>query len=276
MTERFALLYPSLEKTYKYIENDVQICKKTKNKVKDLKTTGEEFKVIQQLNEFLVQWRVASKLFETQSKFSICQMFLVFHNLIKFSEQFLKNDLCDEIVEMVKVIKDELNERMKSIPISFRAVAFFNPSYVIKSFFSDSEIEEIMMYIKSEIDKIESEEKRLRREDNSPEKKKIKVNFDLLNESEESEETESEVIEFLREKQIPKQKRKTFDVMKWWKNNSDKYPKLSKVAQKLLCIPSSSSDCERDNSFLGRMITEDRNSLETETVSKLNFIKKNL
>jgi hypothetical protein len=66
------------------------------------------------------------------------------------------------------------------------------------------------------------------------------------------------------------------NIFEYWKNNSKKYPRLSIVARKLLSLQGSSSDLERDFSFMGNMITDKRTNLKTEKVEKMVFIKKNV
>ena len=63
-----------------------------------------------------------------------------------------------------------------------------------------------------------------------------------------------------------------FDVMLWWKNNSTKYPKLSKLAINLLSIPASSASSERVFSLAGNIITEKRNRFEPKTVDSILFL----
>jgi hypothetical protein len=48
------------------------------------------------------------------------------------------------------------------------------------------------------------------------------------------------------------------------------------IAKNLLSNKGSSSDVERDFSFMGNMITEKRCNLGVEKVSKMVFIKKNI
>lgn len=71
-----------------------------------------------------------------------------------------------------------------------------------------------------------------------------------------------------------------FNVMLWWENNVCKYPKLSKLAMKILNIPASSAASERVFSLAGNVISEKRNRLEPKTVDSILFLnslyKKNI
>jgi len=65
------------------------------------------------------------------------------------------------------------------------------------------------------------------------------------------------------------------DPLIWWKKNEEKYPLLSQMARKYLCIQASSSESESVFSDLTNLITDKRFSLLPENVCKLLFCKKN-
>ncbi|CAL9699746.1 unnamed protein product [Knipowitschia caucasica] len=62
------------------------------------------------------------------------------------------------------------------------------------------------------------------------------------------------------------------DLLGWWKINSNVYPKLSKLAKSVLCIPASSSSSERVFSAAGRTISERRTALKPSTVDAILFL----
>ncbi|KAL0315404.1 UNVERIFIED_CONTAM: Zinc finger BED domain-containing protein RICESLEEPER 2 [Sesamum radiatum] len=62
---------------------------------------------------------------------------------------------------------------------------------------------------------------------------------------------------------------KDFDVLKWWKSSSSKYPILSKIAKDVLDIPVSTIASESAFSTSGRVIDAFRSSLSTKMVEAL-------
>ena len=66
------------------------------------------------------------------------------------------------------------------------------------------------------------------------------------------------------------------DLLGWWKLNSVVYPKLSKVARSVLCIPASSSSSERVFSAAGRTIEQRRTALKPATVDAILFLHDNM
>ncbi|KAL4083828.1 hypothetical protein QTP88_029144 [Uroleucon formosanum] len=61
----------------------------------------------------------------------------------------------------------------------------------------------------------------------------------------------------------------------WWAENGKRYPMISKLAKKYLCIPSTSTPSERAFSTTGNIITSKRNCLAGETAEWLIFLSHN-
>ena len=63
---------------------------------------------------------------------------------------------------------------------------------------------------------------------------------------------------------------------KWWDENKNNFPILTKLAKKYLCISATSVASERLFSDVGNIITAKRTNLKPERVSKMVFLKRNL
>lgn len=66
------------------------------------------------------------------------------------------------------------------------------------------------------------------------------------------------------------------DPLEWWKVHEVNFPRVSKLAQKYLCIPATSSPSERVFSTGGNIVTCQRATLKPDKVDKLIFLSKNL
>jgi len=66
------------------------------------------------------------------------------------------------------------------------------------------------------------------------------------------------------------------EILKWWNKNRDELPLLAELAREYLCIPASSAPSERLFSHAGNIVTDTRQSLDSENVSKLLFVKENM
>jgi len=62
----------------------------------------------------------------------------------------------------------------------------------------------------------------------------------------------------------------------WWKKNAFRYPLLSKMAQRYLCIPATSVPSERVFSAAGHIVNQKRACLFPENVRMLVFLAENL
>ena len=58
----------------------------------------------------------------------------------------------------------------------------------------------------------------------------------------------------------------------WLKLNSGKYPILSSIARRILCVPATSDPCERLFSYAGLTISNDRNRLLPENAEEFIFL----
>lgn len=61
----------------------------------------------------------------------------------------------------------------------------------------------------------------------------------------------------------------------WWKDNAGKYPKIAKVARKVLAVPATSVPSERVFSATGLLINKLRNRLASDLVDNIIFLNKN-
>ena len=66
------------------------------------------------------------------------------------------------------------------------------------------------------------------------------------------------------------------DPLDWWRNNEQRFPLLSVLARKYLCIPSTSVPSERVFSIAGHIVNAKRASLIPDNVNMLVFLSQNL
>ena len=107
-----------------------------------------------------------------------------------------------------------------------------------------------------------------------PSPKRQKTAFDiLLGEQDEGENTsiEDELHRYFTEKVAPRNS----NPLEWWKQNSFRFPVLTKVARLILCIPATSTSSERLFSTAGLTVTKLRSCLKPENVDALVFLNKN-
>ena len=79
----------------------------------------------------------------------------------------------------------------------------------------------------------------------------------------------SELDIYLEDPRILVRSDENFNVLAWWKKNSDAYPVLSLMARDFLAIPVSTVSSESAFSTAGRILGKDRTSLSPETLEAL-------
>ena len=86
--------------------------------------------------------------------------------------------------------------------------------------------------------------------------------------------TNTEKNELTKYNELPEFHKETNPLL-WWKDRAIGFPNLSKVAREYLAINATSVPSERFFSDAGNQVTSKRSSLDTFTVSKILFLKKN-
>ena len=74
---------------------------------------------------------------------------------------------------------------------------------------------------------------------------------------------------YLEDPRVPVRPDENFNVIAWWKKNSDAYPILSLMAWEFLAIPVSTMSSESAFSAAGRILGKNRTSLSPETLEAL-------
>ena len=81
-----------------------------------------------------------------------------------------------------------------------------------------------------------------------------------------------ETSEYFKEHLIPRER----EPLTWWLEHEKKYPNLSKLARKYLCITATSIPSERLFSKAGELVSHKRSCLKPSNVNMLLFLNQNL
>ena len=69
---------------------------------------------------------------------------------------------------------------------------------------------------------------------------------------------------------------KDVEIMQFWRDNKLLFPKLFRVARKVLCVPATSAASERVFSTAGRLLDKRRTTLSPDNVNSLLFLHSNM
>lgn len=81
-----------------------------------------------------------------------------------------------------------------------------------------------------------------------------------------------ETDKYISENLLPR----TQNPLKWWEEKRFVYPRLYQLMKRRLCIPASSTPCERIFSKTGQILTDRRNRLKAKLVSQIMFLHVNM
>jgi hypothetical protein len=112
--------------------------------------------------------------------------------------------------------------------------------------------------------------RRSRENESSLKKAKVQRVLDFLLDDDSEDNVESEITVFMRERADP-----DTDSLVWWKDNSDKYSRLSVLARRYLAVPSTSFQSERIFSAAGLIVTKLRNRLSSSCIDQIISLNEN-
>ena len=85
-------------------------------------------------------------------------------------------------------------------------------------------------------------------------------------------EAKCEVVLYCEEGVVPEDS----DILEYWKTIRKKFPLLSRLARKFLCIPASSATLERVFLTAGNVVSERKTSLSIDNIEMLVYMKENM
>jgi len=268
MCEQFLKLKSAIVEATNTIKQDKLI----KKKIPSL--TKHEWRLLKLTINFLTPFLITSKYFESSSHMRIASLIPIVRNLINFCENFNipKEENEDEsfldLENMKEVAIEELKGKFSDLPTIFLVPSFLHPCHKDINFLTRKEAYDVKKLIKSEMKTLwqmeELTKQKAKLEDEkSPPRKKQKWNLFGKQDESDEENDESFIQEFdtYVSDKCPAKEIENFDEIQWWKSNKERYPTLYKLFLKYSCIRSSQADVERDNSFLGNMITKKKDLL---------------
>jgi hypothetical protein len=108
--------------------------------------------------------------------------------------------------------------------------------------------------------------RRSRENESSPKKATVQCVLDFLLDDDSENNAESEITAFMRERADP-----DTDSLARWKDNSDKYSRLSVLVRRYLAVTSTSFPSERVFSEAGLIVTKLRNRLSSSCIDQIIF-----
>lgn len=188
---------------------------------------------------------------------------LVWIAIVDIKLSLMDYEFDTDLEQQMKIVAlDYVNENF-ALDDLHRAATFLNPQYKSLKFATDIEIRlthDIVRYLMNEMDEEEAEPVELASTSSSS-----SPMFDYIDD-----EVKDELEEYISYKVV---KTDTLNLIEWWKDRTEIFPRLSKVAFYLHSIPAGSTVSERLFSISGRIITELRSNIDPGQVQNLMLLR---
>ena len=202
--------------------------------------------------------------------------------LHKLLESHFKPSTDDDqlIKSMKRVMLNDLQERYTGETLELLTKAtFLDPRFKNLKFLSRNDRSRAIFDIESDVHLLSDTDTDPTQEPQAKRSKGEKKLMDFLADMAEfdddgylpkEERMKTEISRYMREEQNSK------NPLRWWKENTSRYPLLSQLATKYLAIPATSVPCERVFSTAGHIVSEKRACLLPDNVNMLVFLAENL
>lgn len=240
-----------------------------------------DFDLMYELILVLKIFKEASDDLERDATVTMPNVVLWYHKIKKYLSEL--NPDSSASISLLKERTLNFLERKFLLTMEHKIATFLSPQFKKLKMLTDQEKIEVTEEIKIKIEFIKNDanctqeiiERNTSAASSAPPKpKRAKTCFDEFGDSSESEEEpriESEIEEYLKYKVI-----KDEPILEFWKKNVKKYPDLSILAKKILCVPASSASSERNFSTAGIVVDKRRSNIKPNKVDALLFMHDNL
>lgn len=213
--------------------------------------------------DLLEEFEAAFKELQSEKKVTI-------HKVLLWKSHFLK--ICEtkpddsHSMKRFKVICKRLLSSDFKIGILHKVATFLHPEYNDLSMLEEQEINEVHDYVEDLMKKLNPNEE----SSNDEEPAAKKARFETFRKKKTGNKFQTEISHYIQFFEMVE------NLLYWWSSRENTFPLLSKVARKILAIPSSNAASERNFSSAGRKMEPRRNLLSPENLDELLFLYSNL
>ena len=241
----------------------------------------DEMQVVENLTEFLTKLDIYST--NLGGNFFVTSSVVI--PTIKSIENLLQPSMNDPyyMADLKRIMREDIKERVKinvNFPMMIKASAL-DPRFKKLKFIPSDSRDIVYKSLKTEADLLLGRTSRATTDEGVEEntdstvskKRKVEVNYNESDSEEDDNEDEvsKEIARYRSEEVDPD---KIEDPLKdFWQKNESKYPILSRLAKKLLCIPATSVEAERRFSDMGLLLTKRRLCMTGAHVDMCLFLK---
>ena len=247
----------------------------------DLKT--EQWKLVEDLVPVLEPFSVATTFFSYEENVSISSVFAIVYGLLDHLEPKEESTYESKVIRDFKeTVTAQIIERfeLRSLHSAHPMLmgSLLDPRFkniTLSKFKEESETKKLKESLLELMDMYTSGDNTGSPSPAAPKKQKLTALDKLLGPEElmiKPPTFENELEKYLAESPISRKQ----NPLTWWRENTSRFKSLSCVAQRLLCMPATSTSSERIFSKAGLTVTKLRSCLKPKHVDALLFLNKNL
>lgn len=249
----------------------------TRNQAGQLMLSEDEWTLIENIANVLQPFELVTTLLSSDSQPTISIVMPILQSLVQNFLSKTNDEDTDDVTRMKNQLLQEMRSRFKDVLCSdYSVTGSLEISVLDISTFLDPRFKNTERFLGSIIQAKRLINNLLQNEEDAVEEVIVnpakKSALDILFPSDSVDSSNFNTVDsYYSESAIPK----NMCPLQWWKNNQQKYPKLSKLARRYLCIPATSTASERAFSKAGNIVTAKRSCLKPDNVKKICFLSSN-
>ncbi|XP_048014366.1 zinc finger BED domain-containing protein 4-like [Megalobrama amblycephala] len=264
----------------------------TKKGNRTLDLTGDQWKLAQETSELLGPLLTLTELLSQEANLSLSATVPMLFNLKK-RHLSPEEDDSPAIREMKNTLVKEIDSRWELLNLEPTSIYLLSSALDVRfkhlKFLEDEEEDLVYIEVVRLAEHLHQQQIVRKGEELSashgeeetdapppPAKKKQQEISMLMQADDEEEEERGDSAKTEMEQYLRDASKLQSGPLAWWKQNSDRYPKLAFAAKHLLCVPATSTPSERIFSKAGYIVNKTRSSLLPENVDKLIFLAHNM
>lgn len=235
---------------------------------------NDEFKMnktlLKEMIDLLDEFNDAFKEMQFEKKPTLHKVLLWKHHLINVCTAKISDS---HSIKRFKVTCKRLLNTEYKVDVIHHAATFLHPHFNDLSLLQPDEIDNVRLFIKNLMKEM-NPAPAIENENNEEEPVPKKSRFDSFKKktNDNNDKFETEIDKYIQFAEMADDE----DLLEWWSSRKNVFPLLSKVARKILAVPSSNTSSERNFSSAGRIMEPRRNALAPENLNELLFLHSNL
>lgn len=251
----------SVQKNYDKLDEILNISNPSSSDEND-KSYYVDKDLLLELMSILEQFNVALKV--TQSDLEPTFHEIPLWAAVHFPKLFTHTENDSDQIKALKTICEKLFKEKVSVCKEHKFASVLNPEFRTQKFYGENERTGVYSHLKDEMRATEGGLDQTTNQNRTS-------HWDEYKSNESEVDVDDEMGMYLKCAQL-----KQHNLLEWWRKNEELYPRLSILAKRYLCIPSTNTTSERIFSSAGFTLNQRRTNLDPDVLDKLMVLSSNM